>query len=221
MLEFLSKNKTEVFWYLHYNTSFELYRCSSIRCCKNDAKLDKSKSYEFFNFCEIMKRQPVIFYSTDNSEIFVQIYESAFWKRQKYTQGKYNSQQGVFGLTQPEKHKCVLTVVEDRIPDTLLSLIKKHLPDTSRVRIVSDERAPYRQLSALGCQHSIIYHTNGIASIWSHVKWRITSMNAVKRESLPNYLDESKWKHKNAETLASCASIKFWKISQNCLKYRV
>ena len=94
-----------------------------------------------------MKKQPFIFDSDDESEILVQIDESSFGKRQKYHRGKYNRQQWVFGISQPEKHKCMLIVVEDRTAETLLGLIQRHVPITSHIRVVSDGWASYSQLN--------------------------------------------------------------------------
>ena len=51
-------------------------------------KLDKNTIYDFCNFCgdiccKNMKRQPVIFYSTDSSEILVQTDESDLGKKDR------------------------------------------------------------------------------------------------------------------------------------------
>ena len=68
-----------------------------------------------------------------------------------------------YGITQPERHKCVLPVAAGRTAATLLALIQKHAPVTTHGFAVSIGMASYRQMRALWCQPSVVIHHEELA----------------------------------------------------------
>ena len=64
--------------------------------------------------------------------------------KKKNHEGKYIKLVRSFGITQPERHKGVMTVAEERTAATLLALIKKHAPVTTHGCAVSIIIASHR-----------------------------------------------------------------------------
>ena len=167
--------------------------------------------YDFMNFardicCEVVDKNPVVFTNENEIQIEIQIDESIFGKRQKYHRGKTFGKQWVFGISQSSLHKCSLHIVEDRTQETLCGIIKRHVPTTGKVKIISDGWASYATLNEMGYEHSAVVHkeefvnskgdhTNSIESVWSQMKLWIKNMHGVKREHLGNYLKEFQYRY--------------------------
>ena len=108
---FLQNTKIKIYYVYALLYVWGLYVPAFVAAIKTP-KLDKNSIYDFYNiyrdiFGEIMKKQRAVFDSTDKSEKLVHFDGSTFGKRQTYHNGKNNRQQMVFGIMQPDNHKCV------------------------------------------------------------------------------------------------------------------
>ena len=109
----------------------------------------------------------------------------------------------VFGVASGD---CVITkVIPDRRAETLVSLIRESVLPSSIV--VTDAHRSYNSLSSLGYRHVVLNHKRGewardglsmakVESYWNSLKYFLRSHNrTVKRETLPLYLAEHRFRH--------------------------
>lgn len=88
----------------------------------------------------------------------VEIDESMFGKR-KYNRGKKVAGVWVVGGIERESKDCFLRIVERRDEKTLLSVIKEHVEEGTK--IVTDEWRGYKSITNFNYLHSTVNHSKG------------------------------------------------------------
>ena len=121
-------------------------------------QVSKNSLYDLYSFCQDIaisnaKKITVTFTNEEEIHVAVQMDESLFGKSRKYNKGKYFKQEWIFGLSQPDCHKCLLLRVKERTKETLNGLILEHVPKSERITIVSDGWASYLTLQDFGYKH--------------------------------------------------------------------
>ena len=125
--------------------------------------------------------------------------ESMFGKKTKNNRGKKYTKSWVFGMVDRGRRNVVLQIVAKRDTQTLLPLILKHIPKSTKV--YHDDWAVYRNLHRHGYEHKVVVHTkqfkakdgthtNTIEGIWGVLKQRINRMHGIRHENLYLVLDE-------------------------------
>ena len=177
--------------------------------------------YDYYNFArdicvKYVESKICMFDLSGDFEIEIQVDESVFRKVRKYNRGKSYKQTWIFGISQPQNHKCYLQIVEDRTAATLVKIIKDRVPMEANIRIISDGWASYNTLRDEGYEYSIVVHkeefvndegknTNSVESIWAQMKNWIRSMHGLRREHLNNYICEFMFRYNLCgSTRASC-----------------
>ncbi|MDP6516765.1 MAG: IS1595 family transposase [Alphaproteobacteria bacterium] len=111
----------------------------------------------------------------------------------------------VFGILERAGGEVFTKVVPDASRKSLVPEITRQVPKGTRIS--SDEWAPYRVLSALGYEHSVVdhgakqwaqgdTHVNTLEAFWSMLKRSIRGTHIhVSRQHLPKYLGEFEFRY--------------------------
>ena len=114
----------------------------------------------------------------------INIDESLFGRRCKYNLGnpKVGIKVWIFGLVSRSTNTLILYPVDKRDAETLIPIIKRHVP--AGARIFSDSWAAYFKLNALGYEHFTVCHKTSFKATYNK--------STLDNSPPPNYDKESK-----------------------------
>ena len=127
--------------------------------------------------------------------------EAYIGHKRKYNRGAWRGNQYLlFGIIDCTTRKCVVQIVPNRARETLLPLIRTHVPNGTTIH--TDSARVYHCLNDIGYDHSMCNHsqgeyvapdgthTNTIENLWSVLKAKFKQMRGTKQQHLPLYIDE-------------------------------
>ena len=134
----------------------------------------------------------------------VEIDESLFGKKNKYSRGKLTKKVWVFGIAQRQTRKTRFFVVPNRKNATLHPLICENIEQG--VCIFHDDWAGYKKLNELGFPHGTVVHktefksaegvcTNLIEGLWGNIKMKIYQQHGLRHYMLQPFLDEWSYRY--------------------------
>ena len=134
----------------------------------------------------------------------IEMDESVFGKKQKYSRGRLTKKVWVFGLAQRESRKTRFFVIPNRTNATLHALICDHVE--KGICLFHDDWPGYRKLHELGYPHGTVVHkkefkskegvcTNLIEGIWGNLKMRINNQRGIRHYMLQGFLDEWSYRY--------------------------
>ena len=130
----------------------------------------------------------------------VHLDESYLGHRPKYFHCSWRGQQYIlFGIIDTVTKKCIIELVPDAKHDTLIPIIRKHVPHG--MTIYTDGAKMYQCLEEIGYVHETVIHsdefvteqgihTNNIQNLWVNVKSKFKSMRGSCQSNIPFHLDE-------------------------------
>lgn len=117
---------------------------NSVTQCVKFVKVSKQTVIDWYNFyrdiCTQWLNTNVPTFNGQN----VQIDETSTGGKRKYHRGRVPKTTWLFGIVQPDQHKCFLKLVQKRDHATLIPIIRQHIAQGSTIR--SDEAQVYKCL---------------------------------------------------------------------------